>query len=630
MLMEVQSMDEGAVTTVRNEVFDPNTGQPLITSVNNEFGDREYSLNMPAYWAYESMGPSYKNIGYTQHFDHLDPIADPYYTGSMFALPVGNENFRIGDELLVTADGGKNFTAWVMGVDTSTGIGNFSFERVDPGGAVLGFNVCLRPIIRIRNAAWPYSSILNAGINNVTVKVIRSGLKNQLNENIQTVTALDSVIDRSGHIKSKFTKVINIKAREFSDSLYARLDRPANDTVNGYLNGNYGINRLSREYVYLASRDYKGSGVRKAGLFDALSFWQIVPSAFPRCALFQVSDVNVELPRDFYPEGPYYNSHYLPRLMTLDLGKGDKRTYLMPSPLMDRNWKLARAVTKWTPWGFEAENVDALGNYSSALYRYNQQQPVAVAQNARQKELLNDNFEDYALLQVLTSWIPYAYSPFVSEFGALAALSGSPYGRTDLLSGSSRLQIVNTTAHTGKYSLFIKSGSGASYSFTVPIVDAANDLKMEQGKVIRDKQYILSYWFKPETVANGTVEYALPSYGIVSSGTLSVIRKSNIIEGWQQVEVRFKAPSYTGSTTIALPAGAYVDDLRFYPEDANMKSFVYNALTQKLMATLDENNYATFYEYDQEGNLVRTKRETERGIITLSESRSANPKTDLN
>jgi hypothetical protein len=40
------------------------------------------------------------------------------------------------------------------------------------------------------------------------------------------------------------------------------------------------------------------------------------------------------------------------------------------------------------------------------------------------------------------------------------------------------------------------------------------------------------------------------------------------------------------------------------------------------MAELDDRNYATFYEYDEEGTLVRVKKETEKGIYTIKESRS--------
>ena len=41
------------------------------------------------------------------------------------------------------------------------------------------------------------------------------------------------------------------------------------------------------------------------------------------------------------------------------------------------------------------------------------------------------------------------------------------------------------------------------------------------------------------------------------------------------------------------------------------------------MADLDENNFTTFYEYDLEGNLTRIKRETERGILTIKETKSS-------
>ncbi|HEY1200087.1 MAG TPA: hypothetical protein VGE79_03850, partial [Niastella sp.] len=60
-----------------------------------------------------------------------------------------------------------------------------------------------------------------------------------------------------------------------------------------------------------------------------------------------------------------------------------------------------------------------------------------------------------------------------------------------------------------------------------------------------------------------------------------------------------------------------------HPFNAQMKSFAYDAVSLRLMAELDENNYATFYEYDDDGSLVRVKKETERGVQTIKESRSA-------
>ena len=36
---------------------------------------------------------------------------------------------------------------------------------------------------------------------------------------------------------------------------------------------------------------------------------------------------------------------------------------------------------------------------------------------------------------------------------------------------------------------------------------------------------------------------------------------------------------------------------------------------------MDQNNFATFYQYDEEGNLFLVKKETERGIKTIQETR---------
>jgi YD repeat-containing protein len=79
----------------------------------------------------------------------------------------------------------------------------------------------------------------------------------------------------------------------------------------------------------------------------------------------------------------------------------------------------------------------------------------------------------------------------------------------------------------------------------------------------------------------------------------------------------------TALTINVTGAGVLVDDLRIHPFDGHMKTYAYDDKNLRLMAEMDENNFATFYEYDDEGNLVRVKKETERGIMTIKESRSS-------
>jgi hypothetical protein len=61
-----------------------------------------------------------------------------------------------------------------------------------------------------------------------------------------------------------------------------------------------------------------------------------------------------------------------------------------------------------------------------------------------------------------------------------------------------------------------------------------------------------------------------------------------------------------------------------------MKSYVYDPVSLRVVAELDANNYATFYEYDEEGTPVRTKAETQRGIQTIKETRNAKQKDIAN
>ena len=69
-----------------------------------------------------------------------------------------------------------------------------------------------------------------------------------------------------------------------------------------------------------------------------------------------------------------------------------------------------------------------------------------------------------------------------------------------------------------------------------------------------------------------------------------------------------------------------MDDIRLHPFLGNMKSFVYNGGNLKLSAELDANNFATIYEYDQEGKLVVVKKETKEGIQTIQRGSSSTVK----
>ncbi len=142
--------------------------------------------------------------------------------------------------------------------------------------------------------------------------------------------------------------------------------------------------------------------------------------------------------------------------------------------------------------------------------------------------------------------------------------------------------------------------------------------------------YFLSAWAK-EMTDSSVSGYENPNILVKLRDGVNVdigpfFPSGAIIDGWQRIEGKVEIPS--GSTLMFLELlnngdrEVYFDDVRFIPFNSNMKSFVYDPITKRLTAQLDENNYSTFYEYDEEGKLIRIKKETERGIKTLQESRS--------
>lgn len=144
------------------------------------------------------------------------------------------------------------------------------------------------------------------------------------------------------------------------------------------------------------------------------------------------------------------------------------------------------------------------------------------------------------------------------------------------------------------------------------------------------KRYWISGWVNVDyPYAVKTYEGAqlqLISLGATSSSLSYGEPTGEIIDGWQRIVFDFTIPADATYLKLQLNAhpeyDTYFDDIRIHPFNGSMKSYVYDGETFWLTSELDDNNYATFYEYDEEGGLVRIKKETARGIVTIQETRS--------
>ncbi|HYC27485.1 MAG TPA: hypothetical protein VEB42_01700, partial [Chitinophagaceae bacterium] len=301
-------------------------------------------------------------------------------------------------------------------------------------------------------------------------------------------------------------------------------------------------------------------------------------------------------------------------------------------------WVWNSVSTLYNNKGAEIENKDPLGRYNSGQYGYEQSLPVSVVQNGQYRESAFDGFEDY-------------------QFGAQrcdTACAGTRH-----IDFSGYLSSLDTVyKHSGTVSLKLTAGQQAALNFTLA-TEAQDTVKATLGftthadacsgagnvldnvktqKAIllprfspfKGRRMVISAWVREQQACNCTA-YTGNRIVVTFSGgagsSLSFTPSGNIIEGWQRYESVFDIPADATSMTVSLESTASAtvnfDDLRIHPFNANMKSFVYNPLNLRLMAELDENNYTTYYEYDDDGTLIRVKKETERGIKTIKETRSA-------
>jgi hypothetical protein len=287
------------------------------------------------------------------------------------------------------------------------------------------------------------------------------------------------------------------------------------------------------------------------------------------------------------------------------------------------NWVTGRYVLLYNKSGQEVENRDALSRYSGALYGFEELLPTAVASNAMYREIFYDGFEDYK---------------FRDKCGTEAACDKYSFDIKRAIGSGYTNMMDASDAHSGNYSLKMSSGvtlrtisHSRTHKNSTNIAEyLASNTKGEYERLadaglynngfapVAGKKYIFSCWVndgQPASTASGITLQ-------VNGSNINLTRKA-VVEKWKLVEGEIDISGANQTWKITGSATVKIDDIRIFPYDAHIKSYAYDESTLRLMAEMDENNFSTFYEYDEEGSLIRVKKETERGIMTLKETRSA-------
>jgi hypothetical protein len=254
-------------------------------------------------------------------------------------------------------------------------------------------------------------------------------------------------------------------------------------------------------------------------------------------------------------------------------------------------WQKQGNISKYDVYSHGLESKDLNNNYSSAKVGYDQSMVIAKGAGSRYAEVAYSGAED------------------LNTSGDVTYFGGEVYKGSGTQS--------TTYAHTGKYSLSIaQNNSGLIYR---AIIDTTN--------IERGKNYRASVWLYDNGNTNAGLYYKLTNTSGTQLGGTSTTRvtltgNTNVLTcgKWKLLTMDILIPGSIAQGNL-LEIGcdnqsatiAYVDDMRFYPVDFPISTYVYDPVTKQQTYVLDHDNLYTRMAYDNAGRLVGAYKETTLG-----------------
>jgi hypothetical protein len=609
ILETIKSYNKGSVTTTKYLQFDPYTGKPLLSSITNEFEEPIYTYNMPAYWNYPNMGNAAENyramffdttLNSNYIFDMYDRIDNagvllPINQFSSANALCWNSNCAQISVPLATkeilrsrfANQTEVAAATIVSLTNPASVANRRVPMLEQFNAAPNscffYTDCAANSHRVRIVYLPTQHILYF-------------FKESIFSKDFCIESLESLIGKGYYVSADitiphFTAITNyrfIKKGNIIELYDANnhyiLRFPWNNGKKLFEECIDGVLQASAvEYKNNDTLAYTDAGV----IMSCPEYYGLTNRYRPQRSNLYVTERNQTGENFSYQTNAAYDGVFS-SFQPFVYQKGNKDNLQKP-------WTWNAEITKYSPFNFEIENKNALNIYSSALYGYKNALVTAVAQNSRYYETGYDSFENDPQTAIGT------------QRGHIVCTGGS---RTDAF------------AHTGNYALKTASNQ---LTIHVNVQDSASHFSQDGTlNLIKDSLYVFSCWVrKPDCVTqenNGNTYQFLGT-----SSPLITADKEPKVDCWQRIEVKFSMNIVGNNRQLRLKMTTpssffYVDDIRIMPAKAVLKSYVYDR-KYRLIAELDENNYATFYNYDEEGILIQIKKETEKGIQTLQTTR---------
>lgn len=403
ILIEKIAYDLGSKVSTKNLAWDSQSGEVLLTKTSNEYNDDYYSFNYPAYWMYKGMGPAYQNIDITGTLEPFAAVNNPNPNSQVTLTPhfkIKGYNsdltkyLHLGDELKI--HGGFVQTSNINGIDL-----NREFKAW-----VVGFNPAKTGILLMdRNGVYLNKCL---DINNMEFKIIRSGYRNNLSNNMASVTSMINplknndtdpefdILDLNALVynsNSTFNpRIINASAVRYNNLWLPQKESnlpnyptydAAVETIAAGLIGRPTIptiptiprNPVDQEGNPKYPYDLKMNPY----VWNILGDWRAVESfAYLTGRKASTNEINNNRSQGFFTSfSPFY-------FVDANLKWNINQT----------NWTSASKITKISPYGPELENKDALNRFSAAQYGHQYKLPTAVASNSKYSQMGFESFEE--------------------------------------------------------------------------------------------------------------------------------------------------------------------------------------------------------------------------------------------
>ncbi|MEG2069761.1 MAG: hypothetical protein RR034_00085 [Bacteroidales bacterium] len=615
ILEKTIAYNKGSKITTTHLQWDPYTGQPLLTTVTNEFEKPVYHYSMPAYWYDANMRSAADNYGavYQTSFGNVDTNIFSQYDRVL----LGTEIFPVKEI------SGTKIKYWKQdGTESNLVSGNgmqiMRSRNTNQLKSVAATTISLtNPISQRRlpmlegftgKPCFQYTDCVgeprHARIEFFKQRFYFFG-DDELGSEV-CLPSVDSLLRKIPYVQSDLISVKQYNGADFQNLYFTKFQqfiRVYNKITQRFIcqfewNDPQGIFQECLDGVLQASAvEYDNRWnypyVDAAVTIGARENYLGIPNIYRslRSNLVVTDRKQTGEGKDAKTNIAYDGTFSM--FMFFNFYKGNAGN-------MQKPWTWTAEITKYNPFNFEIENVNALGVYSSALYGYKNSLVTAVANNARYCEIGFDSFEND---------LPFNMS---------IARGHLKYGINQYAAS-----LDSTCSHTGKYSLRTNN-----LILACKVTDNLSSATYDgQITLQKNKKYIFSCWVRPgdcETLENLGNSYNYKINGV--AGVLPIV--SEKVDCWQRVEFTFTIPLMaTGVIPIEIYSAPtenhYFDDIRIMPVDATFKSYLYAPDSYRLISELDENNYATFYNYDEEGILVQIKKETEQGIRTLKTTRQS-------